>query len=69
MMGLWPHGTVHRYLHFLTMLRTTKATLYQTYEEGGGQYHGDDTPAAAGRGTNRQLVYTQDDSDEDIDFV
>jgi hypothetical protein len=72
MMGLWPHGTVHRYLHFLTMVRAQKATLYQAYEAAGGHFHGDDTcdgTAAANGGTNRQLVYTQDDSEDDIDFV
>ena len=70
MMGLWPHGTVHRYLHFLTVVRAQKTTLYQTYKAAGGRFHGEDTCVVApNRGTNRQLVYTADDSEEDTDFV
>ena len=72
MMGLWPHGTVHRYLHFLTVMRAQKTTLFQTYRAAGGRFHGEDpsvVPTPPTRGTNRQLTYTADDSDEDTDFV
>lgn len=73
MLGLWPHGTVHRYLHFLTRLRAMKTQIYRNYEHHGGEFHGAEDTDGPSRpkskcATKRALALSQEDYDDDTDF-
>ncbi len=69
MTSLWPWGVVRRHMTFQKNLRKRLTFLFEEYEKGGGEYHGNDMVSTPDDGDSTEEAAQFEDTDSDVDFV